>query len=208
MCQLRGLGRPLGLARLTPTAAVRTRGWFTIDLVSILPFEFVGPALNSDALANLKILRIVRLLRLIKLVRVFRASRLIKRWEMSMDMSYSNLSLLKFLVLVAISVHWVRWRPPLHPQSAPYFPAHFVLTPTFCTQIACAWQLGPTMEGAEENWLTSMDLQDSPAFDRYVTCVYVAIIALPMGVGDIVPVTTAERVLCIWMMLIGGSIYA
>jgi len=64
------------------------------------------------------------------------------------------------------------------------------------------------MEDAEENWLTSMDLAESPALDRYITCVYVAIIALPMGVGDIVPVTTAERVLCIWMMLIGGSIYA
>ena len=76
-------------------------------MVSILPFEFVGSAMQSDALASLKILRIVRLLRLIKLVRVFRASRLIKRWEMSMDMSYSNLSLLKFLVLVFISVHWV-----------------------------------------------------------------------------------------------------
>lgn len=179
----------------------------------------MGPALNSDALANLKILRIVRLLRLIKLVRVFRASRLIKRWEMSMDMSYSNLSLLKFLVLVAISVHWVR---APHQRSdgcacsvyalAPHQlvpPVKLLTQPALVSlQIACAWQLGPTMEDAEENWLTSMDLQDSPAFDRYVTCVYVAIIALPMGVGDIVPVTTAERVLCIWMMLIGGSIYA
>ena len=177
------------------------KGWFSVDLISILPFELVGDAMQSDALSNLKILRIVRLLRLIKLVRVFRASRLFKRWEMSMDMSYSNLSLLKFLILVAVSVHWVR---------GCVFVLFLALSqPCFCLhQIACAWQLGPTMEDASHDWLDEFGLEGTPAVDRYVACVYVAIIALPMGVGDITPVTTTERVLCIWMMLIGGSIYA
>lgn len=156
------------------------KGWWIIDLVSILPYEMMGLLFDNDALSSLSILRVVRLLRLIKLVRVFRASRLFKRWELSMDMSYSNLSLLKFLILVFTSVHW----------------------------IACAWQLGPSLENAEENWLTSVDLHDTAPGDKYVACIYVAIIALPMGVGDIVPVTTAERVLCIAIMLIGGSIYA
>mmetsp|Transcript_47020 Transcript_47020/g.112706 ORF Transcript_47020/g.112706 Transcript_47020/m.112706 type:complete len:721 (+) Transcript_47020:374-2536(+) len=165
------------------------KGWFSVDLISILPFEEIGAAMENDALKNLKVLRTIRLLRLIKLARVFRASRLFKRWELSMDMSYSTLSLIKFLVLVFISVHWM----------------------------ASAWRLGPSLEEADDNWIRSVfDDGDSEIredhvqapFDLYMSCVYVAIIALPMGVGDIVPVTTAERVLCIAMMLIGGSIYA
>lgn len=165
------------------------KGWFSIDLISILPFEDIGKATESEELSNLAILRTIRLLRLIKLARVFRASRLFKRWELSMDMSYSTLSLIKFLVLVFISVHWM----------------------------ASAWRLGPSLESAPDNWIRSVfddgdtegrEDEATAPFDLYMSCVYVAIIALPMGVGDIVPVTTAERVLCIAMMLIGGSIYA
>ena len=45
------------------------------DQVSILPFDFIGFAMNEASVSQLKVLRIVRLLRLMKLVRIFKASR-------------------------------------------------------------------------------------------------------------------------------------
>ena len=84
------------------------RGWFAIDLVSVVPFDLLGNVVGSDSLGQLKILRLIRLLRLIKLARVIRASRLFKRWEMSTDVSYSTLSMFKHFVVTTVATHWVR----------------------------------------------------------------------------------------------------
>ena len=39
------------------------RGWFTIDIGSIMPFDTVGVLVESDAINQLKIVRIIRLFR-------------------------------------------------------------------------------------------------------------------------------------------------
>ena len=68
------------------------RSWFTLDLVSILPFDILGMSFDSDVVSSLKIIRVIRLLRLLKLVRVFRASRIFARWETQIEVSYSTLA--------------------------------------------------------------------------------------------------------------------
>ena len=74
------------------------KGWFTIDLVSLLPFDFFamfsGPKARL-ALERLKILRMIRLLRLLKLARMLRASRMLKRWEAKISIPYSTISLIQ-----------------------------------------------------------------------------------------------------------------
>ena len=95
-------------ALLGVAASAAARGWFLIDLISIIPFKLIADASNSDALGSLSILRIIRLLRLIKLVRVVRASRLWKRFEMTTDMSYASMTMVKYLVVSLVSTHWVR----------------------------------------------------------------------------------------------------
>lgn len=56
--------------------------WFFLDLISVLPFEFLGNILHSgSSLAQLSLLRFFRLTRLLKLLRVFRASRKLKRLQ-------------------------------------------------------------------------------------------------------------------------------
>ena len=74
------------------------KGWFTLDLVSILvsAFDYLGlgrddfGTSNDDAaLSNLKVLRTLRVLRLAKLARLIRMSRVVKRWETRLTINYA-----------------------------------------------------------------------------------------------------------------------
>jgi hypothetical protein len=82
------------------------KGWFTIDLLGILPFDIWAvatragdeegvtwrasnvTALPPDVASKLKIVRVVRLLRLLKLLRILRASRLFTRFESRMSVPW------------------------------------------------------------------------------------------------------------------------
>jgi hypothetical protein len=83
------------------------RGWFTIDVVSILPFDIGGIIFDSDAVSRLKFLRILRLLRLMKLLRILRAARIFKRLETLYTIDYSLLELFKFGVMTVVCSHWL-----------------------------------------------------------------------------------------------------
>ena len=74
------------------------RSWFTIDLISICPFDIVGFFVESDAVKQSRMLRILRLLRLAKLLRVVRANRILQRWESQLGISFAFLYLLKGLL--------------------------------------------------------------------------------------------------------------
>lgn len=100
---------------------------------SILPFDIIGIVMDSETVERLKILRVIRLFRLVrvscdytaafpcsaafltllsrrhqfKLFRIFRASRIFSRWETYISVSYSWLSLIKFIVAVGAVSHWV-----------------------------------------------------------------------------------------------------
>ena len=78
------------------------KGWFVLDIISILPFDLASlkdPNEDPDAessssdLSVLKLVRIIRLLRLIKLVRLVRGARILKRWESKLAINYSTLTL-------------------------------------------------------------------------------------------------------------------
>lgn len=63
--------------------------WFPLDFVSCMPFDVVGWWTKSELLQRLKLVRIIRLMRLLKLMRVMRSSRIFKRLEASISVSYS-----------------------------------------------------------------------------------------------------------------------
>jgi potassium voltage-gated channel Eag-related subfamily H protein 7 len=87
-------------------------GWFTIDFVSILPFDTVGVVAESDAVSQLKAARVVRLFRLLKLLRLVRGMRLIQKWQDQIGLLHVHKQLLSFLVLMVTSAHWIAclWR--------------------------------------------------------------------------------------------------
>ena len=156
------------------------KGWFSIDLVSILPFDTVALAMNSKELSQLKILRVIRLLRLIKLMRIFRSSRVIKRIQSNSGLSFSTWALIKFLVLVIICLHWT----------------------------ACVWGMYPSMDENEDNWMLQGGLIDAGVGERYLASVEFSLMAMVMGYGDYTPATSGERTLAVVLMLFCGSVYA
>lgn len=163
-----------------------TRGWFWIDLVAILPFDMVGVVASSDDMNNLKILRIARLLRLFKLLRILRAGRMFERWETSMAINYSILTLCKFVALTIVVAHW----------------------------LACLWHMTVNIEAVPVNWVTNYGDPANPneelsTAEVYIVALYWAVMTMStIGYGDVTPVTTAERITATFGMFIGSSIFA
>lgn len=74
----------------------------------MIPYDAIAYLTDQDELSFLKLFRILRLLRLFQLLRMFRASRIFARWESHLSMSYSMLTLIKFVSIILVSSHWVR----------------------------------------------------------------------------------------------------
>merc|ERR1711871_952807 len=85
------------------------RGWFFVDLVSVIPFDLIVIAVSDNPASSankLRATRLVRLLRLLKLLRVLRASRLWRRIESRISVSYAIINICKFLGLMFMFSHW------------------------------------------------------------------------------------------------------
>merc|ERR1719274_284552 len=55
----------------------------------------------------MKVFRVIRLLRMLKLIRLFRASRILQRWEASINISNSARSLLGAAARLLLGAHWM-----------------------------------------------------------------------------------------------------
>lgn len=152
-------------------------GWFAVDLISILPFDIL-----VIYKAEYKKLRVMRL---IKLLRLGKASRLIKEddgdvAEAAMD--YNILNLIMFIVMIVLFSHWM----------------------------ACVWMLVATMEDSPKNWLhpNGEEGYEEDVYRDYFASLYFSVMTVTtIGYGDIVPVTTIERIFDIIAMLFGGLIF-
>eukprot|EP00440_Ansanella_granifera_P051278 gb/GFBE01055585.1/.p1 GENE.gb/GFBE01055585.1/~~gb/GFBE01055585.1/.p1 ORF type:complete len:815 (+),score=146.05 gb/GFBE01055585.1/:1-2445(+) len=83
------------------------RTWFTIDLFSVLPYDYITQLQSDGGLSNLKFMRLLRVLRLFKLARILKASRLVRRWENRVSMSFGTRHLVKFMILMILACHWM-----------------------------------------------------------------------------------------------------
>ncbi|CAD7959669.1 unnamed protein product [Amoebophrya sp. A120] len=77
-------------------------GWFLIDFLSIIPYDLIT-CWSGESLGTF---RIFRLLRLLKLARIFRASRLFKRWQDHISLSFASIALAKFGIGILLLSHW------------------------------------------------------------------------------------------------------
>jgi len=187
------------------------RGWFPIDIASILPFDSVTAASNSTSgpLAKLKSIRIIRLLRLMKLLRVLRGMRIFSRIESRIEINYNVLKLQQFVV----GLIWVT----------------HILACTFMMLHDLQWDMKKCTGDEDQpcTWLMQYELssytgtgsaggiQDSPTGVLYMICLYWALGEIT-GNGDLPgPTNTAERMylLCINItavfinaMIIGGVV--
>merc|ERR1712157_396523 len=93
--------------RLSRIARNYLRTWFAIDLLSIIHFDMLGMLVKGTNMENFKVVEVVRLLRLVKLMRVVRASQLLQRFELRMSITYRQLELFKFFIMLLVITHWL-----------------------------------------------------------------------------------------------------
>jgi len=171
------------------------RGWFLIDLVSVIPFDLLDMYADLDAASFLKILRIIRVLRLLKLLRVIKASRLYQRYEASMSLPYAYVGLAKFSLLLVVVGHWM----------------------------ACAWIMAAMLQDEDDyTWIDSLaqgyycgDNCNVPPRDSlkppqiYAAAIYWSIVTITsVGYGDITPQNDGEMLVCTIYLLMGSCLWA
>ena len=91
-----------GLVRDLPQIRMHyLKGWFFIDLISIIPFGLI-PGAGAFGL-----LRMIRILRLLKLARIFRASRIYKRFQARNSLPHSVEAMFRIIVTLVVLTHWM-----------------------------------------------------------------------------------------------------
>ena len=167
--------------------------WFIVDLLSCIPFDALYLGVGSSAFSQLGVLRTLRLLRLVKLARVLRVNRIYKRIELVYTVDYSLIELLKFGMTTVVFAHWM----------------------------ACGLGLIEDMESSTHSWsrlteFSGVVVGPEGAHPRdvvgplrlYLAALYWSTMTIStIGYGDIVPVTSAERIYVIIAMLIGAFEY-
>ena len=104
--------------RLERIALNYIKGWFFIDVFSVVPslFDIVPLAIdqadvaadcNDDRVSPFKLLRLIRGLRLVKLVRLLKASRVLKRLERRNTLPYAWITFTLICFQVLVISHWM-----------------------------------------------------------------------------------------------------
>lgn len=156
------------------------RGWFMVDVCSILPF-FMMEFLTATA-KKLRVLRLVRLLRLGKAWRLLMEDGL----SAGGSIDYNTINLIMFVLLITLFSHWMAclWR---------YVPRMFGDEDE-------SWVTGLD-ELAEPKEVDDL-------FDVYIISLYWSVMTVStIGYGDIVPTTTEERIFDIVVMVLGGLVF-
>lgn len=172
------------------------RGWFVIDVLSLLPFDLIGLVATSPEVRKLKAVRVVRLFRLLKLFRVFRAKRIMARWETLIDFNYKLVSLIKFACMMCAFAHWMScvWMLAANINSA---------CVNICRELddvragaragaplaafANAVALPSQDLQPELTWIEAAGLDGKSALDLYAASLYWSVMTLStIGYGDIV----------------------
>merc|ERR1740121_2367722 len=168
------------------------KGWFVLDFCSIVPWDLIGMLVGSQEMSRFREVKVIRLLRLLKLIRVLKASRVFRRFEIRMSITYGSLSLLKFFVILSIITHWMSnlW--------------------------ALTLVLVDEQDGVPRwiDYLTELErnvetkTKDSPV-KLYVACLYFTSYTITsVGYGDIGPKNIVERVVCTIMIVVSGISWA
>ena len=169
-------------------AKVYLQGWFTIDLIAIVPFDLLFT--KSDVSSMARITRIGRLYKLAKLFKLFRVLKLMK------DQS----KLLKQIHLILkIGAGFERL----------FF---FMIVFFLCTHIgACLWLIMASLQQDfyktkeyKDTWLEPYFKDDKSSIHLYGIAFYWTIQTIStVGYGDVSITNNAERVFCAVAMVLG-----
>lgn len=168
--------RALHLARSVPVDLLVS--WYEASREASL--AATGDVLDDSELSAIRLTRIIRMLKLMKLARVLRASRILRRWQSHLGVSFAFMALVRFVLLTLVTAHW----------------------------LACLWvivgRLEPVPDGTPipdahsafgTNWIHKAGLADATPVDLYSVALFVAVSIIFSGnSGVIVPASPFEYV--------------
>ena len=167
-------------------------GWFTIDFLSCIPFQYIeidttgGSDAGGGSLAKLlkipRMYKLVKILRLFKLVRLMKYSRSIKKILQAFKMNQG----IKRMITVTITMLFL-----VHLMGCIFF-----LVAKF-------------EEDSTETWISRSELTYEPPSRQYLFAVNWALQTLTtVGYGEIGAVTGAEQITALIWMLVGVGFYS
>ena len=164
------------------------QSWFTIDLLSIIPINYLGLLAQSGEVAetdgvsdDLRAIKLLRFLRLIRLMRLAKVKRVMERYESLLGL-INTFEFIKLVVMV-------------------FFVGHI---------LACFWYLVGTDDHRDDGevidgWRTTNAMDNATYGEQYVTALYWSLTTMTtVGYGDISAYTTLEKISAVIAMLIGG----
>lgn len=182
-------------------------GWFTIDLMAILPVDLLKnffieseeeiSEMNQQVLENgsdielvkyngiIRIIRIGRIYKLMKLARLFRIIKIFKSKMIQMfrkansELNISD-SFEKLIIFIMIS----------------FLIVHIV---------ACMWVFATTFSDEDEpTWIRASEISKNTTSSKYLYSIYFTVTTITtVGYGDILATNMLEQAFCIACMLIG-----
>mmetsp|Transcript_17857 Transcript_17857/g.32387 ORF Transcript_17857/g.32387 Transcript_17857/m.32387 type:complete len:804 (-) Transcript_17857:5-2416(-) len=189
-------------------AMMYLRGWFPLDLISVLPIDHVLRVVMSVHASNAagrqaRAIRILRLFRLLKLARVLRAIRVLRRWKTKIVIPFSTQALLKFLVAILTLSHWT--------ACAWALLGRFLGTNIKCDDVD-GHLVGIDSTGLGTSWITARKwAPDDPcsSLHVYAAALHFSVMSITsIGYGDVAPTRTEEHIVGIVIQLLGGITWA
>lgn len=178
--------RPDGSLVVQPRAIAKNyvRGYFAVDLLSTLPVDQVVAALTQSdtaAFRFIKLIRAVRLFRLLKLVRLFKLHRVVGQVESSLCVSPAVLRLGRLFFQVSFIAHLM----------------------------SCFWFYVSILDDSSgADWWSTIGIERGDTYNQYVAALYFSFATMStVGYGDILPVTTPERLYVIFAMFVGATVF-
>ena len=185
--------------------------WFWLDLLSTVPFDFFvristnSSSLRSGSLGALKLFRILRLTRLTKLYRIVKS----QSFEKFLEATNISPKIISFTILIAqifLFAHIVAcfWYYISTPFVTGYYDTNDFRTGSNINGENYVYSYNST----GITWVINTGLQNADTTTKYIASLYWTMnTLLSIGYGDIVPVSTNERLYALTVMLLGGLMF-
>ncbi len=168
--------------------------WFTIDTLSSIPFSWIMGAGNAGVQATKttkmakvgqagKFVKVMRALKMLKLIRIVKASQFLSRFADFFTCGRMQRKIWKIALLTILIAHFN----------------------------ACLFGFAAQINDApmEHTWYMSAGLIDSNVMEQYVAALYFCVGTITtVGYGDITPASTEERLIVIYLMVVGSGYYS
>lgn len=161
--------------------------WMIFDISASIPFQLIFD--NGNWKSLIRFGRLPRLYRLIKLAKIIRILNAQQGFQNFLDKAGLNFKI------------------PLALKRLLYF---LIVFGIICHLITCLWYFASTLQDNQyANWVNKYGIENYEIFDLYTASLYWTVTTLAtVGYGDITPANSAERGICIIVMLGGVFFYS